>query len=225
MEDDPREVRWAETHVKQLEQEMDVAHKAVTRVDTDLRTLHKLFTEYKKGADKEIVDLINRVSKLEHSGPVADGLAQVKNVVSLVEDDLGGTDRAVATLNDRVSQLESRLNAYGVPEVRGEYTDMALESPPRRAFNFDNIQISGEDQFSPPVGGRKYHLDLDDELDGIPDVHGNPARGVDRQHENWEKARVTALQLAESRVRKYLWRYTLSATFTQGVIRALRGEL
>lgn len=33
------------------------------------------------------------------------------------------TDRALSMHNDRISQIESRLNAYGVPEARGEYRD------------------------------------------------------------------------------------------------------
>lgn len=44
-----------------------------------------------------------------------------------MDSELEMTDKAVAALNDRVSQIESRLNAYGVPEVRGEYTDRRPE--------------------------------------------------------------------------------------------------
>lgn len=45
-----------------------------------------------------------------------------------MDSELEMTDKAVAALNDRVSQIESRLNAYGVPEVRGEYTDRRPET-------------------------------------------------------------------------------------------------
>lgn len=40
-----------------------------------------------------------------------------------MDSELEMTDKAVAAVAHAFSQIESRLNAYGVPEVRGEYTD------------------------------------------------------------------------------------------------------
>lgn len=63
---------------------------------------------------KSHVDLVKRVSAL------ADKIDWIQETEASAQQE---TDRGVLSLNDRISQLESRLNAYGVPEVRGEYKD------------------------------------------------------------------------------------------------------
>jgi hypothetical protein len=141
-----------------------------------------------------------------------------------IEADLSGTDRAVMTLNERISRLEVSLED-DEPSARDwkQLTDRvaALENHPKRD---EGIQISGEDQFSAPIGGRSATIELkpgDLSSQSVDELTG----GVVRQHENRAKARETTLELAEDRVRKYLRRYTLTDEFVRGIVRALRGEL
>lgn len=87
-----------------------------------------------------------------------------------MEDDdreIGWAPRKIRALEDQVSETKARVTAledslrkYGVPLVP--------------------MDFSAEDEYSPPIGGRKYERDDDDVLDGIPDVHGRTGGVVPR---------------------------------------------
>lgn len=118
-----------------------------------------------------------------------------KRQIERLDEELAGTDRAVDShnqrimrlenlLTERVTRLEAALDGYGIPRVTTVEVEKSrvVENP----FGFHSPVIETEPEFSPPIGGlpaqemerlgkatgRKYEPDLDDQLDGIPDVHG-----------------------------------------------------
>jgi hypothetical protein len=218
--DDSREVDWPEKQINKLRAELDVAFGAATRLEDRIKELEQQVPVgccVGAGLTNRINLLVDRAARIE---------ADLGERALRIEADLSGTDRAVMTLNERVSRLEVSLED-DEPSARDwkRLTDRvaALENHPRRDA-FEGIQISGEDQFSAPIGGRSATIELkpgDMSSRSIDILTG----GVVQQHENRAKARETTLELAEDRVRKYLRRYTLTDEFVRGIVRALRGEL
>jgi hypothetical protein len=212
--DDSREVDWPEKQINKLRAELDVAFGAVTRLEDRIKELEQQVPVgccVGAGLTTRLNLLVDRAARIE---------ADLGERALRIEADLSGTDRAVMTLNERISRLEVSLED-DEPSARDwkRLTDRvaALENHPRP-------DASGEEQFSAPIGGRSATIELkpgDLSSRSVDVLTG----GVVRQHENRAKARETTLELAEDRVRKYLRRYTLTDEFVRGIVRALRGEL
>ncbi|MET0416527.1 MAG: hypothetical protein ABW022_10960 [Actinoplanes sp.] len=148
------------------------------------------------------------------------------------------TDRVLDAHNERISRLESRLNAYGVPE--GEYQDRTPEA----------------DEFSPPIGANPEKTGVVGDFEGErrmkisspPHNYGPSAHPLDSENArnlNEERDRIVgaeamrreayerglsagsakALQNAERRVRKYLTAYDFNETFIDGLVREMLGPV
>lgn len=215
MEDDAREIDWAEKKIRKLEANAAETAKVIDALSEELAGVQRTLQDHKA-----------RIEKL--------GSAK---------------DRAF----DLIGQLEERLNVYGIPQSSGRNGGLFEARPVLHA-----IQPS-EPEFSPPVGGRKYQPDLDDELDGIPDVHGRPAGGVvpglktipvepgvvrighdeddgwvtriagaaamrrEQYDRGFSHGRTSAMEQAEDRVRSYMDSHFSSGTI-EAVIAAMQGR-
>lgn len=132
MEDDDREVAWAPDKIRMLQREVHILKNILF---TDLQ---ERITELDKRLTTEterINDLRERIGWVQDTG----GEAQTS------------TDRVLDALNERLSQIESRLNAYGVPMVKGEYRD-------RTDDDFSAV-IGRDSEHARPLGGVVSQLD------------------------------------------------------------------
>lgn len=119
------------------------------------------------------VELAERVSKLEAN------TVEAAKAIDSISEELAGTDMAVAQINDRevadVRALNDRISALESPVFTGP-TAARLVTQGEAGVKPMTISEVGKIPVQPMVKkrhGRKYHRDLDDEIDGTPDVHGN----------------------------------------------------
>jgi hypothetical protein len=111
---------------------------------------------------------------------------EVKNIRWNMEQSGKDQERGNEGMGGRIYDLEqavARIEGVISDEVKAAWSatvrelDEVREQPVRARNYFVDLE------FSPPVGGRKYQLDDDDLIDGIPDVHGRRAGDVeDRTH-------------------------------------------
>lgn len=177
MKDDPREVDWAERHVKGLTRHFEILEGRVARLESQ--------TEFETSEDDaRLVNHSRRLDRYENqwSQTVTELKAGIKSL-SILQ---GNTDRdwlnQVMGLSTKIDELMNRMRGL---DHRIDWAQAAsAEADARIEKRLDALDGGGgvtphskqflgvEDQYSPPVGGRKYERDLDDEVDGIPDVHG-----------------------------------------------------
>lgn len=127
------------------------------------------------------VELAERVSKLEAN------TVEASKAIDSISEELVGTDMAVAQINDRevadVRALNDRIMALESPVFTGPTAARLVGGIPqaeaRVKLYLDSTipvgrPVAGMENYrAPKRSGRKYHRDLDDEIDGTPDVHGN----------------------------------------------------
>jgi hypothetical protein len=172
MEDDERSVDWAPSKIRALGDQLnDLA-----------REVGNQFSEVDRRR-AALGDVLERMS--EHFTTRLDQLdREVKNIRQVMEGTRKDQERGNEGMGGRIYDLE-----HAVARMEGVISDevKAAWSATVRELDEDRIPQFGapwaNDEFSPPVGGRKYQLDDDDLIDGIPDVHGRRAGDVeDRTH-------------------------------------------
>lgn len=162
MKDDDREIGWAPRQIRKLQADHIEAAKAIDAISEELA-----------GTDIAVSHLNDRISKVENA---PDWLAIEKRVWS----------RTVSELKMQIGDMQDQIRAM-TPYVEMTQRVKRLESQTQFETSEDDARLKDlelrlskmmsdpapwEPEFSPPVGGRKYQPDLDDEADGIPDVHG-----------------------------------------------------
>lgn len=118
--------------------------------------------------DKSDRGVGQRISQLEKAH--SDRLSGLKNQID-------GLNKADARKGDRLLQLEDQFRSHikWASTSGGEWTDPegpVIGSTERSAQMEFPIQELSPESLKVVTKGRKYQPDLDDELDGIPDVHG-----------------------------------------------------